>query len=154
MYRKIMMLIVGIAFAVPLAPAQTLFARPLATPVEPVEWCWGDCGGNNISFDLTVCFQAQIGIDLNREEESCQVLTGRECQARCTPEAVASNCALTLGADAQPRSLAMCGAEQLDLCREQCDSGGAGFCAVRWNDEHDAIVYVNVNICLDLDTRA
>lgn len=148
MMRTTMILASAVAFAAPIALSQPASARPLVTAVEPAEWCWG-CG-NDVTFDLTVCFEAQVGIHVDRAADSCEILSGRECHARCTPEAVASSCALTLGADAQPRSLALCGAERLDLCREQCDSGGAGFCALRWDGEKNEIVFVDVDICIDL----
>lgn len=139
MLRNMMMLTTAIAFVVPMALSQPSAARPLATPAQPAEWCWGDCdsdhdgdgdgGSVDIEIDLKICIEAKF--DHRANVESCEVLQGRACLARCTPEAVAASCALDLADGMSPRALASCEDERLDTCREQCFSGGAGFCEVR-----------------------
>jgi hypothetical protein len=138
-----MMLTSAIAFALPMALSQPATARPLATPAEPAEWCWGDCDSDkdedgddevdvDIEIDIKICIEAKFDDDHNRATVgSCEVLTGRECLARCTPEAVAASCALDLADGMSTRALNSCADERLDTCREQCFSGGAGFCEVR-----------------------
>lgn len=140
MFRTMMMFTSATAFALPMALSQPATARPLATPVDPVGWCWGDCESDkdddndndkdiDIDIDIKVCFKAEFGED--RDVDSCEIVTGRECLARCTPEAVAASCELSLADGVSPRSLASCEDERMDACREQCYSGGAGFCELR-----------------------
>ncbi|HEY8376133.1 MAG TPA: hypothetical protein VIK91_06575 [Nannocystis sp.] len=136
-----MMLTVGIAVVAPLAPAQTLAARPLSAPSEPVEWCWGACSGDDEP-DVEECYQEMTGSDT--QDHRCDLVSGRACHELCTAAAVTASCLLDLGGGAAPRALARCGSERLDLCHAQCDRGGAGFCAVRkkkdppaWGHCHD-----------------
>lgn len=154
MFRNILMFATAIAFAAPIALTQPASARPLSIQTDPAEWCWGcdghggghsggGSGGGVQILALQICFQALL-INIDREVDSCQVLSGAACEERCTPEAVAESCALEFAADASPRSLAACGAERIDECRDLCNSGGAGFCDLSRSGGGDNIfVFLN-----------
>ncbi|HEY8380081.1 MAG TPA: hypothetical protein VIK91_26505 [Nannocystis sp.] len=180
MLRKLLMSAPALAFAVPFVAAQPSMARPLATPVEAS--LWGndddddDDDNGDDTFQLTVCFQTQVAIDLDDRAYECGIEKGPSCLARCTPEAVAPLCDSGLALAARSNS---CVADAIDTCERQCLSGGAAFCAptdemkVRGkhddddddddnfaaildddDDDHhggDDVVFIDIETCIDLD---
>ena len=150
MLRKILMLCPALAFALPLVAAGPSLARPLSLPAQPAEWCWGgdDCGDFGDDLLLAVCTQIQIFVQTGQDDRAydCDTLAGPTC-------------------------LASCAGEGGDLCRSQCDGGGALFCApsdlkTRWggwndddddDDDHDNdndqddLVFINTETCLELN---
>lgn len=53
---------------------------------------------------------------------------GPACLPRCTAEALAPGCLAELSEHARPRELAVCAADRVDVCRDQCMRGGADSC--------------------------
>ncbi|MDC0670835.1 hypothetical protein [Nannocystis radixulma] len=167
-----MLLIPALAFALPFALPQPSQARPLTAETPQVAWCWGDsCEDDhqedeeniNIEIDLMLC----VWVDIGMETRSCEMRSGPACIDSCSFAAVAPGCLAELGGRARPRDMAVCQAERVELCRSQCDFGGAAFCDAagrgggheRWDDDDnewdddEVNVFVNIDVCVDLEIK-
>lgn len=160
MFRKILMVAPLLAFALPFAVTSPSSARPLATPVDEAEFCWGDCEDGGDSIELQVCVEVQLKVD---REYECGIQQGPACLANCTAEAVTPLCLNELGDRPSPRALADCQGARAATCRAQCDGDGAAFCSdgLRWDgddddddDDHDGgsnLIFIDVDVCVWLE---
>ncbi|PCC72422.1 hypothetical protein SAMN02745121_01599 [Nannocystis exedens] len=162
MMRTILMAAPFLAFALPLATASSVAARPLATPAPAAEFCRGDeCGDESI--ELLICVEVQLAVDRDYE---CEIQRGPQCLANCTAEAMTPLCLHELGDRARSAAgLQACLAERAATCRSQCDGRGAAFCTegARWDggddddDDDDGDgggpIFIDVDVCVWLDAN-
>ncbi|MCY1055369.1 hypothetical protein [Nannocystis sp. SCPEA4] len=154
MMRTILTAAPILAFALPFAVTAPSSARPLATPVPEVEFCWGDCDDESI--ELLICVEVQLVVD---RDYACEIHQGPQCLTNCTPEAVTPLCLNQLGDRVRSAdALTACQEERVGTCRSQCEGGGAAFCTegARWDDGDDGDsggtpVFIDVDVCVWLD---
>jgi hypothetical protein len=139
-----------------------------------------DDHGDDDFIALQVCFQAQLVLAEDHRSYSCDLVEGPQCLSNCTAEAVAPLCQSEIASRARGGDFASCQEERLAACRSQCESGGAAFCRPEDelkarrddNDDHDdddkdddkdddidadieiheedGLIFIDVEICLDL----